>query len=390
MRSQSPGALPARRPRPARSVPSTPTALRIGIRRDHRLAAVRAAVLVPVKSFRHAKVRLASALDADERVVARSPHGRRRRHRGATAPGFRRVRRRRGRRVGDEQPAPRSIWRPGRGLNGAVADGVTALAALELRSRRRRARRPPARRRPRVAGASRRRDARARPPRRRHERGVRADQRRASSSATGPGRSGGTAPRRVGSACRCGWSASRARLGRRPSVRPRPSGRRPRLAMSDEPGQPSRDVGRGRGLDLPDPLGRARRSAHIPTTSSSAPAARSRSGRLRGCTIHHVVCTDGSKGTWDVDCRHRGARRPSTRRATRRGQGARLDRRGRVPRMARRRARVGSRATVRGRAMDSLLRPDVVLGHDPWRRYRLHPDHRHAGPARVRGDRRRP
>ena len=25
------------------------------------------------------------------------------------------------------------------------------------------------------------------------------------------------------------------------------------------------------------------------------------------------------------------------------------------------------------------LRPDVILGHDPWRRYRLHPDHRHAG-----------
>jgi LmbE family N-acetylglucosaminyl deacetylase len=24
-------------------------------------------------------------------------------------------------------------------------------------------------------------------------------------------------------------------------------------------------------------------------------------------------------------------------------------------------------------------RPDVVLGHDPWRRYRLHPDHRSAG-----------
>jgi LmbE family N-acetylglucosaminyl deacetylase len=24
-------------------------------------------------------------------------------------------------------------------------------------------------------------------------------------------------------------------------------------------------------------------------------------------------------------------------------------------------------------------RPDVVLGHDPWRRWRLHPDHRNAG-----------
>ena len=25
------------------------------------------------------------------------------------------------------------------------------------------------------------------------------------------------------------------------------------------------------------------------------------------------------------------------------------------------------------------VRPQVVLGHDPWKRYRLHPDHRHAG-----------
>src|SRR4029077_13534614 len=25
------------------------------------------------------------------------------------------------------------------------------------------------------------------------------------------------------------------------------------------------------------------------------------------------------------------------------------------------------------------LQPDIVPAHDPWRRYRLHPDHRHAG-----------
>jgi LmbE family N-acetylglucosaminyl deacetylase len=31
------------------------------------------------------------------------------------------------------------------------------------------------------------------------------------------------------------------------------------------------------------------------------------------------------------------------------------------------------------------LRPDVVLGHDPWKRYRLHPDHRHAGYLTVDG-----
>ena len=31
------------------------------------------------------------------------------------------------------------------------------------------------------------------------------------------------------------------------------------------------------------------------------------------------------------------------------------------------------------------LRPQVVLGHDPWKRYRLHPDHRHAGFLAVDG-----
>ena len=32
-----------------------------------------------------------------------------------------------------------------------------------------------------------------------------------------------------------------------------------------------------------------------------------------------------------------------------------------------------------------VVRPDVVLGHDPWKRYRLHPDHRAAGQLAVDG-----
>jgi len=32
-----------------------------------------------------------------------------------------------------------------------------------------------------------------------------------------------------------------------------------------------------------------------------------------------------------------------------------------------------------------VVRPDVVLGHDPWRRYLLHPDHRAAGLLTVDG-----
>ena len=31
------------------------------------------------------------------------------------------------------------------------------------------------------------------------------------------------------------------------------------------------------------------------------------------------------------------------------------------------------------------VRPQIVLGHDPWQRYRLHPDHRHAGWLTVDG-----
>ena len=31
------------------------------------------------------------------------------------------------------------------------------------------------------------------------------------------------------------------------------------------------------------------------------------------------------------------------------------------------------------------LRPNVVIAHDPWKRYRLHPDHRHAGLLAVEG-----
>jgi LmbE family N-acetylglucosaminyl deacetylase len=30
-------------------------------------------------------------------------------------------------------------------------------------------------------------------------------------------------------------------------------------------------------------------------------------------------------------------------------------------------------------AVIRAVRPDVVLGHDPWKRYRIHPDHRRAG-----------
>jgi len=103
-----------------------------------------------------------------------------------------------------------------------------------------------------------------------------------------------------------------------------------------------------------------------------------------GVEVAILVITDGSKGTWDpraATAELIGARRREQQQA----------------------AAVLGAATVgfldypdgeleyslalRGRVCEWVrrLRPDIVLGHDPWQRYQLHPDHRVAGLACVDG-----
>jgi LmbE family N-acetylglucosaminyl deacetylase len=100
-----------------------------------------------------------------------------------------------------------------------------------------------------------------------------------------------------------------------------------------------------------------------------------------GCTIHHLVCTDGSKGTWDPDAdvvalaaRRQTEQREAARRLA--GQHA-----GEVRFLGRVDGELDSDLVTRSEVARTIreLRPQVVLGHDPWKRYRLHPDHRHAG-----------
>ncbi|MGI9051691.1 MAG: PIG-L deacetylase family protein [Ilumatobacteraceae bacterium] len=100
-----------------------------------------------------------------------------------------------------------------------------------------------------------------------------------------------------------------------------------------------------------------------------------------GCVVHHLICTDGSKGTWDpsADLTALVARRHDEQReAARRLAGEQA---GEVRFIDRVDGDLGSdRATCSEVArVIRELRPEVVLGHDPWKRYRLHPDHRHAG-----------
>ncbi len=105
----------------------------------------------------------------------------------------------------------------------------------------------------------------------------------------------------------------------------------------------------------------------------------------QGCVVDHLICTDGSKGTWDETADTDalvGIRQTEQLEAARR-LGATgnvwfldavdgeltsdLNRRREVARVIR------------------LTKPDVVFGHDPWKRWRLHPDHRHAGFLAVEG-----
>ena len=98
-----------------------------------------------------------------------------------------------------------------------------------------------------------------------------------------------------------------------------------------------------------------------------------------GCVVHHLICTDGSKGTWDPDADTAAlvARRQAEQRAAAAALGATGED---VFLGATDGDLVADRSTVAAVSREiRRLRPAVVLGHDPWKRYRLHPDHRAAG-----------
>jgi len=104
-----------------------------------------------------------------------------------------------------------------------------------------------------------------------------------------------------------------------------------------------------------------------------------------GCEIHHLVCTDGSKGSWDPseDTAALVARRQEEQRAA----SVALGGTGSVVFLGWRDGELDSGLRQRSDVCHWIrrIRPDVVLGHDPWKRYRLHPDHRHAGLLAVEG-----
>jgi LmbE family N-acetylglucosaminyl deacetylase len=104
-----------------------------------------------------------------------------------------------------------------------------------------------------------------------------------------------------------------------------------------------------------------------------------------GAVVHHLICTDGSKGSWDPTTDT--AELVVARQAEQRAAAAALGASGQCVFLGWPDGELDSGLRQRWEVAYWIrrLQPTVVLGHDPWKRYRLHPDHRHAGLLAVEG-----
>ena len=131
-------------------------------------------------------------------------------------------------------------------------------------------------------------------------------------------------------------------------------------------------------LDLPTPQRALAIAAHPDDVEFQCGATLAK-WAASGCEVSHLICTDGSKGTWDVHADL--PRLVVTRQAEQRTAAARLGATGEVVFLGWPDGELDTGLRQRWEIAYWIrkLRPDVVLGHDPWKRYRLHPDHRAAG-----------
>jgi LmbE family N-acetylglucosaminyl deacetylase len=148
---------------------------------------------------------------------------------------------------------------------------------------------------------------------------------------------------------------------------------------ANEPGQPS-PAARTVTRDLPVPESALAIGAHPDDVEFGCGATLAK-WASQGCVVHHLVCTDGAKGTWnpDADTVALAIQRQHEQRAAARVLAPATV--GQVIFLGYVDGELDSSLEARGRVAQviRMLRPEVVLGHDPWKRYRIHPDHRHAG-----------
>lgn len=151
--------------------------------------------------------------------------------------------------------------------------------------------------------------------------------------------------------------------------------------LHDDARQTLSGPGSGVGLDLPRSA--LTIGAHPDDAEFGAGGTLAR-WAAAGCEVTMLVVTDGSKGTWDAE-----ADIPALIASRRREQRAAADVLGAVD--------VIHLDHVDGELENSMalreelcrwirrVRPQVVITHDPWRRYMLHPDHRATGMGAIDG-----
>ncbi len=102
-----------------------------------------------------------------------------------------------------------------------------------------------------------------------------------------------------------------------------------------------------------------------------------------GAEISMLIITDGSKGTWDPDMT--AGRLSEIRRREQLESAEVLGASGELVFLDRVDGELQSDTALRAELCLWIrrLRPTVVLGFDPWKRYMLHPDHRQAGWATL-------
>lgn len=137
-------------------------------------------------------------------------------------------------------------------------------------------------------------------------------------------------------------------------------------------------------VDLPTPAVALAIAAHPDDVEFGCGATLAKWAKA-GTVVHHLVCTDGSKGSWDptTDTAELVVTRQAEQRAAARALGAT----GQCVFLGWPDGELESSLRQRWEVAFWIRRltPTVVLGHDPWKRYRLHPDHRHAGLLTVEG-----
>lgn len=131
-------------------------------------------------------------------------------------------------------------------------------------------------------------------------------------------------------------------------------------------------------IDLPVPPRALAVGAHPDDIEFGAGATLAR-WATAGCEVSFCICTDGSKGTWDPTA-DLGAL-IATRQTEARAAATALGATGRVVFLERVDGELENDRMTRSDLARVIreLRPTVLLGHDPWKRYRLHPDHRAGG-----------